>query len=85
MFAERVEGTDRSTDGRMDGQMNGIEPDKCGGASTVWDMGLLEVPCECQYVGSRESCRKGQPHTTQRGAEAPFLTSFLIVPFSRVS
>lgn len=55
MFAERVEGMDRRTDGWMDGRMNGIEPEKYGGASTVWDMGLLQISCESQYVGSRGS------------------------------
>lgn len=54
----------------MDRQMSGIEPEKCGGATTVWDMGLLEVPCECQYVGSRGPKGKDS-HTPHRGEQRP--------------
>lgn len=38
-------------DGWMD--LDGIEPERCRGARTFWDRGILEAPCEDQYEGSR--------------------------------
>ena len=71
MFAGRVEGNGLMA-GWLDEWMdfNGIEPERCGGTRTIWDIGLLEVPVRIS-MREAEGPKGKESHTTHTGSKAP--------------
>lgn len=49
---------------------NGIEPERCGGTRTIWDIGLLEVPVRIS-MREAEDPKGKESHTTHRGSKGP--------------